>query len=327
MAQAQANEGSAEPIPSGPRVVVGVDGSEASQAALVWALEEARLRGAVLHVVHAWQYPFELAAGTYAVPAPAGEMRLWAEQVLDDAMAAAEVDPSSAVVRQTENGPAVTVLMEAARGAELLVVGTRGHNRITGLFLGSVSQYLAVHAPCPVMVVHGPDEIVHETPALTVTPEPVAAPEAGTANGHDAAAPLVDIPEEECLSLLAGHHVGRLVVVHDGMPQAFPVNYIVDGRTVAARTGPGTKLDWATLGHVAFEVDDIDERTHQGWSVLVQGIGRDVTDGVDAWSERVKSRSLAPWVEGEKDHWIAVASPVITGRRLAHREAGALSPS
>lgn len=318
MTQARSVEEAGAAVPEGPRVVVGVDGSDASKAALVWALEEARLRGATVHVVHAWQYPFEMAAGTYAVPAPAGEMRLWAEEVLDDALAAAEVGSDAPVVRQTENGPAVTVLMEAARGAELLVIGTRGHNRLTGLFLGSVSQYLAVHAPCPVLVVHGPDEIaVHETPAAAAAPEPLAEASRGT-DGPDGRAELQVIPEDECVALLAGQHVGRLVVVHDGVPQAFPVNYVVDGRTVAARTGPGTKLDWATLGPVAFEVDDIDQTSHEGWSVLVQGIGRDVTDGVDSWSERVKGRTLEPWVDGDKGHWIAIASPTITGRRILH---------
>ncbi|HUY64300.1 MAG TPA: universal stress protein [Acidimicrobiales bacterium] len=333
------------PVTSGPpRVVVGVDGSESSQAALVWALEEARLRQAVLHVVHAWQYPFEMAAGTYSVPVPAGEMRSWAEDVVDRALAAAEVDATVDLRRQVENGPPTSVLHEASRGAELLVVGTRGHGRMTGLFLGSVSQYLVVHAQCPVLVVHGPpasthsgrtrDAAVSAAAAATVAVDtdtdvsdeladtaasskladggpPTSAD--GEGNGTGALEPM---SEEECLGLLAGHSVGRLVVVHDGMPLAFPVNYVLDGRTVAVRTDAGTKLDWATLGHVAFEVDDIDEQTHQGWSVLVQGIGRDVTDGVDSWSERVMKRELEPWAGGDKGHWIAVASPRITGRRI-----------
>lgn len=302
-----------------PVVVVGVDGSDASRAALTWALEEARLRRATLEVVYAWQYPFEMAAGSFAVPPPAGEMQLWADEVLDDALAAVEADDAVTVVRRAEYGPAVTALMAAAKGAELLVVGTRGHSRVTGLFLGSVSQYLAVHAPCPVMVVHG-----QRLSAQTSEPTGVDA----RGNGSDEGAPvpenqpsaqdLKEIPEEECLALLAGRTVGRLVVVHEDGPQTFPVNYVLDGRTVAIRTDPGSNLDWATLGRVAFEVDDIDEERQEGWSVLVQGVGRDVTEGVDAWSERLRSHELHPWAGGERRHWIAIASPRITGRRLRH---------
>jgi nucleotide-binding universal stress UspA family protein/nitroimidazol reductase NimA-like FMN-containing flavoprotein (pyridoxamine 5'-phosphate oxidase superfamily) len=297
------------------RVVVGVDGSEASQSALVWALEEARLRQATLHVVHAWQYPFELAAGTYSVPVPAGEMKLWAQDVIDDALAAVEADPSVPILPETINGPATSVLLEAAKGAELLVVGTRGHNRLTGLFLGSVSQFLVVHAPCPVLVAHGP-RTAHERAAPARPAATVPAPAAEQAPTSTVVPAVEEIPEDECIALLGGHSVGRLVVVHEGIPQAFPLNYVLDGRTVAVRTDPGTVLDWATLGHVAFEVDQIDEDAHEGWSVLVQGIGRDVTEGVDAWSERLRSRQLEPWAAGEKRHWVAVASPTITGRRI-----------
>lgn len=304
----------------GPLVVVGVDGSEASKAALSYALEEALLRHATLEAVFAWQYPFEMAAGSFAVPAPAGEMRLWADEILDDALDQIEPVQRESVVRRAEYGPPVTVLMEAARRAELLVVGTRGHSRLTGLFLGSVSQYLAVHAPCPVTVVHAPAPgaagvEAESGPERAEGPEPVDA-------GHDGPSSpdhLEEISEAECLALLAGRSVGRLVVVHEDGPQAFPVNYVLDGHTVAVRTDPGTTLDWATLGRVAFEVDDIDEERHQGWSVLVQGVGRDVTDGVDAWSERLRAHELHPWAGGERRHWVAIASPRITGRRIGHQ--------
>jgi len=322
---------------NGGRVVVGVDGSDAAQAALAWALEEARLRHATLEVVSAWQYPFEMAAGSFAVPAPAGEMRLWAEDVIEQALSAVEADGAVPVVRRAEYGPAVNVLMAAASGAELLVVGTRGHSRVTGLFLGSASQYLAVHAPCPVLVVHGPRREPASEGGLRsgeagIGQAEVAAPEGGAAGeeggvgaGAATSAPLwvsslEEIPEEECLALLAGKCVGRLVVVQEESPIAFPVNYVLDGRTVAVRTDPGTKLDWGALGRVAFEVDHIDEIERQGWSVIVQGVGRDITEGIDTWSERLRSRELVPWVGSGREHWIAIASPRITGRRIVTSE-------
>lgn len=127
---------------------------------------------------------------------------------------------------------------------------------------------------------------------------------------------LEEIEEEECLKLLAAQTVGRIGVVDEDRPLIFPVNYIIDGRTVAFRTDPGTKLRAATLAKVAFEIDSVDPERREGWSVLVSGTGREVTDSLDAWSEEVTSRHLHPWAAGEKEHWVAIASPTISGRRI-----------
>jgi uncharacterized protein len=132
------------------------------------------------------------------------------------------------------------------------------------------------------------------------------------------AANLEEIGEAECLRLLESHSVGRIAVVQEGRPYIFPVNYIVDERTVAFRTDPGTKLDAATLGPVAFEIDATDPLYHEGWSVMVRGVGREVTHALDEWSQRVTERHLAPWAAGAKEHWIAIASPAISGRRIRH---------
>lgn len=127
---------------------------------------------------------------------------------------------------------------------------------------------------------------------------------------------LEDISEEERLELLASQSVGRIAVVSGGRPLIFPVNYIVEDRTVAFRTDPGTKLEAATMGPVAFEIDGIDALYHSGWSVLVQGVGRELTDALDAWSERVTARYLLPWAVGAKEHWVAISQPVFSGRRI-----------
>jgi len=302
-----------------PRIVVGVSSSAASRQALRWAAEEARLRKGVLHAVFAWQYPFEMADGTYVPPMPNTELDEWATKVLADEVASVvrEGEGEVEVRREARCGSPTAVLMDASEGASLLVVGTSGHGRLTGLLLGSTSQFLAVHAHCPVTVVHGP------------RPEEATA-DAGTRTGTDAAAlvaraeataelgELEEIGEEECLALLAGATVGRLVVVAGGQPLAFPVNFVLDGRTIAVRTDPGTKLDAAALGRVAFEVDQIDHEAREGWSVLVQGVGRDITEGIDAWSERVRDSGAAPWATGDKRHWIAIAASAITGRRIVH---------
>ena len=291
--------------PATRRVVVGIDGSEASATVLARAMEEAALRRAVLEVVVSWQFPFEQAAGSFAVAEPAADMERWAEGVLDDALAKVTTDGRVRVVRHVEYGAPVKVLMAEAEEAELLVVGTRGHGRLSGLFLGSVSQYLAVHAPCPVMVVHGGVAVV-------------------SAPSEDGSGPagqgmLEEIPEAECWALLAGRSLGRLVVVQRDEPLVFPVNYVLDGHTVALRTDAGTALDWATLGKVAFEVDEIDAAREEGWSVVVHGVGRDVTEGVDEWSERLRAHDeLQPWAGGKRRHWIAVADATVSGRRIRH---------
>jgi hypothetical protein len=125
-----------------------------------------------------------------------------------------------------------------------------------------------------------------------------------------------EIPEEECLELLAGGSVGRIATVSNGQPLIFPVNYVLEGRTVAFRTDPGTKLEAATLGRVAFEVDSVDPELREAWSVVVQGVGREITEAWDSWSRSVTARHLDPWAAGAKEHWVAIARPVFSGRRI-----------
>lgn len=127
---------------------------------------------------------------------------------------------------------------------------------------------------------------------------------------------LETIDEAECAALLASRHLGRLGIVNDGGPVILPVNYVFDRGRVAIRTDPGTKLEAASLSRVAFEVDDIDEASHTGWSVLVQGIGHDVTEALDVVSEAVRRLPVEPWAPGQKAHWIRVDPRTITGRRL-----------
>ncbi|MGA2519564.1 MAG: pyridoxamine 5'-phosphate oxidase family protein [Acidimicrobiales bacterium] len=127
------------------------------------------------------------------------------------------------------------------------------------------------------------------------------------------------LTEEECLDLLRGRSVGRIVFVDDGQPMAVPVNYVVQDTTVAFRSDPGTKLDAANLGRVALEIDEVDATAHEGWSVLVTGVGRDITGAIDEWSERVQAQHLTPWAAGERRHWVAISAPTFSGRRIRHR--------
>ncbi|HET6809430.1 MAG TPA: pyridoxamine 5'-phosphate oxidase family protein [Acidimicrobiales bacterium] len=124
------------------------------------------------------------------------------------------------------------------------------------------------------------------------------------------------LDEAECRQLLGSRHFGRLGVVNDEGPLILPVNYVFDQGRVAIRTDPGTKLDAASLSSVAFEVDEVDEGSHTGWSVLVRGIGHEVTEALDVVSEAVRRLPVEPWAPGQKAHWIRVDPRTITGRRL-----------
>ena len=121
---------------------------------------------------------------------------------------------------------------------------------------------------------------------------------------------------DECLRLLADHHLGRLAVVVDGQPLVFPVNYALSGRQIVFRTDPGTKLYAAAGRRVAFEIDGADALYHDGWSVLVVGRAHEERDG--ARLRAFAQLPLSPWASGPKAHWMCIAGGAITGRRLTH---------
>src|SRR4029077_19144845 len=90
---------------------------------------------------------------------------------------------------------------------------------------------------------------------------------------------LQDLPRHESLALLGGASLGRVAVSGDALPVVLPVFIAMVGDHIVFRTVPGTKLSAAVQGAiVAVEADELDERTGEGWSVLVRGIAREVTD-------------------------------------------------
>src|SRR6266540_4507582 len=138
------------------KIVVGIDGSDASNDALRWAVEDARARGAEVVALHAYEVP---EAAPDAVPAPPvdlpaliGEVHEDAQQfvtkVVDEVVGnAVSVDVAPIAV---EDAPA-KALLDASRDADLLVVGSHGHG-LSGFFLGSVRLECAQHAACPVLI-------------------------------------------------------------------------------------------------------------------------------------------------------------------------------
>ncbi|WP_037364449.1 universal stress protein [Nakamurella lactea] len=136
------------------RLVVGVDGSAGSRAAIEWAIAEAQLRGAELEVTAAWEFPY--AWGEAAAWAPGGDGGLAeaagaeATALLDQILDGPQPDWLHVL---TVEGPPARVLVERSADADLLVVGSRGRGGFATLLLGSVSMACVQHARCPVTVV------------------------------------------------------------------------------------------------------------------------------------------------------------------------------
>jgi nucleotide-binding universal stress UspA family protein len=135
------------------RIVVGVDGSDQSKAAMDWAVEESWLRKAEIQALTAWSFPYVSdALGT-----------AWDYEIFQkDAQAILEAelervkDRGVPVTGKIVEGNPASALIDASRGAGLVVVGSRGHGGFTGMLLGSVSHQTIHHAHCPVLVIREP---------------------------------------------------------------------------------------------------------------------------------------------------------------------------
>jgi nucleotide-binding universal stress UspA family protein len=134
-------------------VVVGVDGSESSVAALRWAGGYASRTGARVRAVHVWEYPV-IGDFTGMVVLPEKDTLVeGARAVLDNALERAQLPKDVAVESVTLEGPPARTLLDAAADASLLVVGARGRGGFLGLLLGSVATQTVQHARMPVVVV------------------------------------------------------------------------------------------------------------------------------------------------------------------------------
>ena len=139
------------------RIVVGVEGSEGSRAALRWAFDEAQYRSCSVEVVTAYLPTYVPAAPDFGyVPLDPVDLVDEVRKMQDDAVASAMAkhpDLTVTIEQKVIKGRAADMLIAAAAGAALLVVGNRGRGGFRGLLLGSVSQQIAQHADCPVVIV------------------------------------------------------------------------------------------------------------------------------------------------------------------------------
>ncbi|MEU9585057.1 universal stress protein [Streptomyces werraensis] len=146
------------PDPQDP-VLLATDGSPASNAAASFAFTEAGLRGAALTAMHVWNTwseatPYEEPGDPLSVVVDLGRLELRHRRLLEDAMKPwMAAHPEVIVTPRLERGRVRQQLLEATRGAQLVVAGARGHGGVAGMLLGSVSQALLHHAECPVAVV------------------------------------------------------------------------------------------------------------------------------------------------------------------------------
>lgn len=133
------------------RVVVGIDGSPASLDALGWAARQAEMTNSSLDIVMSWDWP---PAYGWTVSFPTGyDPEEAVQEVLDEAKAAMEEKyPNMEITIRGVKGHPAPALVEASKGADLLVVGSRGHGEFVGMLIGSVSEYCATSAHCPVLV-------------------------------------------------------------------------------------------------------------------------------------------------------------------------------
>lgn len=126
------------------------------------------------------------------------------------------------------------------------------------------------------------------------------------------------LSREQCLELVATATIGRVGISSGALPTVLPVNFLLDGERILIRSGKGTKLDAAMQDAVvAFEVDDFDPIYHSGWSVVITGVARPVTDPDEL--QALETAPLTRWAPRGNGHVVSISADIVTGRRLGRR--------
>jgi uncharacterized protein len=126
-------------------------------------------------------------------------------------------------------------------------------------------------------------------------------------------AELFQLDRATCLALLTTQHVGRLII--DAAPPVVRViNYTAFEHTIMFRSDPGPQIDAIIDQSVVFEADMVDDRTRSGWSVVVRGIARDVSEHLAGLGQT--AANVEPWAPGPKNVWIGIDIDDVTGRLL-----------
>ncbi|MEA3056455.1 MAG: hypothetical protein QOD30_1887 [Actinomycetota bacterium] len=123
------------------------------------------------------------------------------------------------------------------------------------------------------------------------------------------------LERDDCLRLLRSATLGRVGVTSGALPKILPVNFRLVGDRILIRTGVGTKLDAATKNSVvAFEVDHMDPFEHTGWSVMITGVAREVTDPDEV--AELERPPLPRWAPKGDGRVVAISTEMVSGRRI-----------
>ena len=126
-------------------------------------------------------------------------------------------------------------------------------------------------------------------------------------------APITELTDKDCGDLLASVSLGRLVTTVAGWTEIFPVNFVVQDRTLLFRTAEGTKLLTSVLNeHVVFEADD--HNVAEGWSVVLRGTAHLLSTASEI--HRAERAGLYPWIATQKLRFVRVTPETVTGRRF-----------
>ncbi|MDF9751794.1 nitroimidazol reductase NimA-like FMN-containing flavoprotein (pyridoxamine 5'-phosphate oxidase superfamily) [Arthrobacter sp. ES3-54] len=127
--------------------------------------------------------------------------------------------------------------------------------------------------------------------------------------------PDYSLTMDQCWELLDAQIVGRVALIVDSHPEIFPVNFVLERRTIVFRTSGGTKLWGAITGKpVAFEIDGYDAHDESAWSVMARGEAELIENQAD--KDAADALLLEPWQPGDKPYYVRVAPKALTGRRF-----------
>ncbi len=131
---------------------------------------------------------------------------------------------------------------------------------------------------------------------------------------------LTTLTREECLERLQAAVIGRIGYVEDGMATIIPVNFAMLDGAIVFCTAKGSKLSWLSLrGRLTFEADETSSIDHEGWSVLVRGVAREVT--LPNELAALRRGPLRSWWASPDEHWVRITINSISGRALRSRPA------
>lgn len=149
---------------------------------------------------------------------------------------------------------------------------------------------------------------------MTSSRDDLEAPSLGRGGQVPAGAVIHELGPEECWTLLRTHRLGRLALIVDDRPEIFPVNYAAGEGAIVFHTQPGTKLANGPGHVVSFEIDGYDHTTGIGWSVVLSGPAREITEATDERDQALRRLPIESVAPGIRLHCVAIDAERVSGR-------------